>query len=136
MTTGRLVFTKICDTIDRKQFQQCVFRHPMPRTSRSFTARDQFLCMAFAQLTDRESLRDIEACLELQASLLNEMGIRGAATRTKLANASEHQNWEVYFEPARILIRKARNLYSTDRYILEIDVPSRRRHSSEAKTIV
>lgn len=121
MNIGRLVFTQICDTIDRKQFQRCVSSHPTPRTSRRFTARDQFLCMAFAQLTYRESLRDIEACLGSQANLLYAMGIRGSATRTNLAYANEHRNWKVYFELAQILIRKARNLYSADRYILEID---------------
>ena len=121
MNAGRLVFTQICDTIDRKQFQRCVSSHPMPRASRSFTARDQFLCMAFAQLTYRESLRDIEACLESQAVLLYAMGIRGAVTRTNLAYANEHRSWKVYSELAQILIRKARKLYAGDRYIQEID---------------
>ena len=121
MNSGRLVFSQIVDTLHREQFDRCVSNHPMPRTSRSFTARDQFLCMAFAQLTYRESLRDIEACLGSQANLLYAMGIRGAVTRTNLAYANEHRNWEVYFELAHILIRKARKLYSTDRYIQEID---------------
>jgi len=113
MKIGRLVFTQICDTIDRKQFQRCVSNHPMPRASRSFTARDQFLCMAFAQLTFRESLRDIEACLGSQVNLLYAMGIRGSVTRTNLAYANEYRSWKVYFELAQILIRKARNLYTS-----------------------
>ncbi|NER26036.1 MAG: IS4 family transposase [Symploca sp. SIO1C2] len=121
MNVGRLVFTQICDSIDRKQFQRCVSKYPMPRSSRSFTARDQFLCMAFAQLTFRESLRDIEACLGSQAKLLYAMGIRGSVTRTSLAYANEHRSWKVYFELAQILIRKARKLYSSDRYILDLD---------------
>ncbi|MDQ8201323.1 IS4 family transposase [Pelagicoccus enzymogenes] len=121
MNAGRLVFSQIADVIHREQFDRCVSNHPMPRASRSFTARDQFLCMAFAQLTYRESLRDIEACLESQANLLYAMGIRGSATRTNLAYANEHRSWKVYFELAQILIRKARRLYATDRYILEID---------------
>lgn len=121
MNIGRLVFTQICDSFERKQFQRCVSKYPMPRSSKSFTARDQFLCMAFAQLTFRESLRDIEACLGSQASLLYAMGIRGSVTRTNLAYANEHRSWRVYFELAQILIRKARNLYSTDRYILDVD---------------
>ena len=77
--------------------------------------------MAFAQLTYRESLRDIEACLGSQANLLHAMGIRGTVTRTNLAYANEHRSWEVYFELGQILIRKARKLYSTDRYLKEID---------------
>ncbi len=121
MNEGRVAFTQICDVIDRKQFQRCVSNYPMPRKSKSFSARDQFLCMAFAQLTFRESLRDIEACLRSQANLLYAMGIRGMVTRTILAYANEHRDWRVYFELAQILIRKARKLYSTDRYILEID---------------
>ena len=121
MNTGRLVFSQICDVIDRKQFQRCTTKHPMPRASKGMTARDQFLCMAFAQLTYRESLRDIEACLGSQANLLYAMGIRGTATRTNLAYANKHRNWEVYFDLAQILIRKARRLYASDRYILEID---------------
>lgn len=77
--------------------------------------------MAFAQLTYWESLRDIEACLESQANLLHAIGIRGTVTRTNLAYAIERRSWEVYFELAQILIRKARKLYSTDRYLQEID---------------
>ncbi|MDQ8185070.1 IS4 family transposase [Pelagicoccus sp. SDUM812002] len=77
--------------------------------------------MAFAQLTYRESLRDVEACLESQANLLYAMGIRGAVTRTNIAYANENRSWEVYFELAQVLIRKARKLHSKDRYLKEID---------------
>jgi transposase len=121
MNAGRPVFSQIVDVIYRAQFDRCVSNHPMPRKSKSFSARDQFLCMAFAQLTFRESLRDIEACLRSQANLLYAMGIRGLVTRTNLAYANEHRNWRVYFELAQVLIRKARKLYASDRYILEID---------------
>lgn len=121
MNAGRLVFSQIADVIHREQFDRCVSKYPMQRASRSFTARDQFLCMAFAQLTFRESLRDIEACLLSQASLLYAMGIRGLVTRTNLAYANERRDWRVYFELAQILIRKARKLYVSDRYIEEID---------------
>ena len=93
----------------------------MQRVSRSLTAWDQFLCMAFAQLTFRESLRDIEACLASQARLLYAMGICGQATRTNIAYANENRDWQVFFELAQILIRKARKLYCHDRYIAEID---------------
>lgn len=121
MNAGRLVFSQIAELVHREQFERCVSKHPMPRSSRSFTARDQFLCMAFAQLTFRESLRDIEACLGSQANLLYAMGIRGSVTRTNLAYANEHRSWKVYFELAQILIRKARKLYSSDQYILDLD---------------
>jgi hypothetical protein len=121
MNAGRLVFSQIAELLHREQFERCVFKYPMPRSSRSFTARDQFLCMAFAQLTFRESLRDIEACLGSQANLLYAMGIRGSVTRTNLAYANEHRSWKVYFELAQILIRKARKLYSSDQYILDLD---------------
>jgi len=77
--------------------------------------------MAFAQLTFRESLRDIEACLRSQANLLYAMGIRRLVTRTNIAYANEFRNWRVYFDLAQVLIRKARKLYAADRYILEID---------------
>jgi len=77
--------------------------------------------MAFAQLTFRESLRDIEACLGSQERLLYSMGIRGQVTRTNLAYANENRDWRVFFELAQILIRKARILYRNDRYIEEID---------------
>ncbi len=70
MNTNRLVFSQIVDTIYRAQFDRCVSNYPMLRKGRSFTARDQFFCMAFAQFIFRESLRDIEACLRSQANLL------------------------------------------------------------------
>lgn len=93
----------------------------MPRASKSFSARDQFLCMLFAQLTYRESLRDIEACLRSQAQLLYAMGIRGAVSRSNLAYVNEKRDWRAFFELAGVLMRKARRLYSQERYIEEID---------------
>ena len=87
----------------------------MPRSSRTFSARDQWLCMVFAQLTFREGLRDIEACLASQSRLLYAMGIRGRVTRTNLAYANEHRNWRVFFDLAGILMGKARQLYAQDR---------------------
>lgn len=121
MNSGRLVFSQILDTVHREQFERCVFKFPMPRASKGFTARDQFLCMIFAQLTFRESLRDIEACLCSQNGLLHAMGLRGKPTRTNLAYANKHRDWRVYFELAQILIRKARMLYASESYMAEID---------------
>jgi len=114
MNDGRLVFSQIADLIHREQFSRCVSRYPMPRKSRSFSARDQFLCMVFAQLTFRESLRDIEACLGSQDRLLYSMGIRGSVSRTSLAYANENRDWRVFFEMAQLLIKRARSLYSID----------------------
>ncbi|MFA5257411.1 MAG: DUF4372 domain-containing protein, partial [Opitutales bacterium] len=85
----------------------CVERYPMPRKTRTMSARDQFLCMTFAQMTYRESLRDIEACLRDNRHL-HDMGIRGNVTRTNLAYANEHRDWRVYADMANLLIRKAR----------------------------
>ena len=113
MNSGRLVFAQIIDVLDPKQFTRCVARFPMPRASRSMTARDQFLAMAFAQITFREGLRDIEACLN-GSSHLYAMGIRGNITRTNLAYANELRDWRVYEALAGVLIRKARRLYVGD----------------------
>jgi len=92
----------------------------MPRESRSFTARDQFLSMAFAQVTFRESLRDIEACLNGCRHLYS-MGFRGNITRTNLAYANEHRNWRIYADLAQVLIRRALKLYAEDTHGLDID---------------
>ena len=120
MNTGRLIFTQVIDLLDRKEFQRCVGLYPMPRASRSMTARDQFLAMAFAQLTFREGLRDIEACLR-GSNHLYAMGIRGKITRTNLAYANEFRDWRVYEALAQVLIRKARRLYAEDPNGMEIE---------------
>jgi hypothetical protein len=96
------------------------FCRPMPRTGRSFSARDQLLCMVFARLTFRESLRDVELCLRSQQRLLYSMGIRGRVTRTNLAYTNENRDWRVYFEFAQVFVRKARKLYRNDPYIEKI----------------
>jgi len=120
MNSGRLVFAQIIDILDPKQFTRCITRYPMPRASRSMTARDQFLAMAFAQITFREGLRDIEACLR-GSNHLYAMGIPGNITRTNLAYANEFRDWRVYEALAQILIRKARRLYTQDANGLDID---------------
>lgn len=106
--------------IHREQFDRCMNLHPMPRASRGISARDQFLAMLFAQLTFRESLRDIEACLRGNRHLYA-MGIRGNITRTNLAYANKHRDWRNYEALAHVLIRKARRLYSNDTNGLDID---------------
>ena len=120
MNEGRLIFTQVSDVLDRKQFERCVNRHPMPRSSRGMSARDQFLAMIFAQLTFRESLRDIEACLCVSPHRYA-MGIRGNITRTNIAYANRHRDWRCYEAVAHILIRKARRLYAGDSNCLDID---------------
>jgi len=120
MNEGRTVFSQILDTIHREQFERCVARYTMPRESRSFSTRDQLLSMAFAQITFRESPRDIEACLR-GSQHLRAMGIRGRVTRTNLAYESENWDWRVYEALAQILIRKAQRLYTADKTDLDLD---------------
>lgn len=120
MNDGRLIFAQVMDLLDRKELDRSVQRYPMPRASRSFSARDQFLSMAFAQMTFRESLRDIEACLR-DSRHLYAMGIRGNVTRTNLAYANENRDWRVYADLAQVLIRKARRLYAQDVALPEVE---------------
>lgn len=113
MNEGRLVFTQVLDLLHREEFDRCVARYPMTRQSRAFSARDQFLAMAFAQLTWRESLRDLEACLDGHPQAYA-MGLRGRVTRTNLAYANEHRDWRIFADLAQLLIRKAQRLYAHD----------------------
>jgi hypothetical protein len=102
-------------------FQACVARYAADRKLRRFSCWDQWLCMAFAQLTHRESLRDIEACLRAVASKLYHLGIRGHVSRSTLADANEHRNWRVYADLAQVLIRIARPLYADEPFGVELD---------------
>ena len=120
MNIGRTVFSQVMDILDPKELTRCVSSYPMTRISRGFSARDQFLSMAFAQITFRESLRDIEACLNGNRHLYA-MGLRGNVTRTNLAYANEHRDWRVYRDLAQILIRRTRRLYTGDAHGLDID---------------
>ena len=90
MHSGRFVFSQVMDHLPMKAFRRCVQRYQGNRHVQSFTCLDQFLCMAFAQLTFRESLRDIEACLRAHEDKLYHMGIRGGMSRNTLANATPH----------------------------------------------
>jgi hypothetical protein len=120
MNAGRLVFSQVMDMLHREHFDRCVARYPMPRSSRTFSGRDQFLSMAFAQMTYRESLRDIEACLR-NSSHLYAMGIRGNVIRSNLAYANEKRDWRVFADLAQVLIRKARRLYAAEDHGLDIE---------------
>ena len=120
MNAGHLIFTQVTDLIHREQFNRCMKLYPMSRSSKAMTARDQFLAMAFAQITFRESLRDIEACLRYCPQRYA-MGIRGNITRTNLAYANEFRDWRVYEALGQILIRKARRLYAGDSNGLDLE---------------
>lgn len=111
MNTGQTVFSQLMEFIPTYQFQLCVQRYQGHRYVKDFSCWDQFLCLAFAQLTYRESLRDIEACLRAQQSKLYHMGFRGRVSRATLAYANEHRDWRLYADFAQGLIAQARQLY-------------------------
>ncbi|VFN06350.1 MAG: protein of unknown function (DUF4372), partial [Candidatus Kentron sp. G] len=101
-------------------FRQCVERYNGNRKVQTFSCLDQFLCMVFAQLTYRESLRDIEVCLRAQQSKLYHMGIRGKVSRSTLADANEKRDWRIYADFAQSLIHTARQLYQNDGFGIEL----------------
>jgi hypothetical protein len=121
MNQGRTVFAQVIGHAPHKAFQRCVKRYPGARRLRSFTCWDQFLCMVFAQLTYRESLRDIEACLGAVPERLYHMGIRSAVSRSTLADANEKRNWRIYADFAQVLILEARRLYAGDSFGVELE---------------
>ena len=114
MYAGKLVFAQVMEYAPWHTFRRLVTKYHGDFNVRSFSCLDQFLCMAFAQLTYRESLRDIEACLGAQPAKLYHLGIRGNVSRSALADANEGRDWRIYFEFAQALIRIARRLYATE----------------------
>lgn len=121
MNQGKTVFSQIIDFLPQKKFRQCVNRYNGDHRVRSFTCYSQFLCMAFAQLTYREGLRDIECCLRAMQEKLYHMGIRGKVSRSTLADANELRDWRIYSDFAQILIHEARRLYAEDHFGLELN---------------
>ena len=121
MYNGQSVFSQIMDFLPIKKFRRCVDRYDGNYRVRSFTCFDQFLCMAFAQLTYRESLRDIECCLRAMREKLYHMGIRGKVSRSTIAYANENRDWRIYCDFAQILIHQARQLYANDDFGLQLD---------------
>jgi hypothetical protein len=117
---GQTVFSQVMDFLPKKKFGQCVNRYNGNYRVRSFTCYKQFLCMAFAQLTYRECLRDIECCLGAMREKLYHMGIRGKVSRSTLADANEFRDWRIYSDFAQILIYEARRLYAQDDFGLEL----------------
>ena len=111
MHLGKLVFAQLMDHLPWKSFGRIVERYGGDHRVREFSCANQFRCMAFAQLTYRESLRDITTCLRAQSAKLYHLGIRGTVARSTLADANETRNWRIYAEFAQHLIRIARRLY-------------------------
>jgi len=103
------------------EFTQCVKRYGGNYRVRSFSCWDQFLCMVFAQLTCRESLRDIETCLRVMQSKLYHLGIRGKVSRSTLADANETRDWRIYADFARLLIDTARRLYAKEEFGVQLE---------------
>jgi len=121
MNSGRTIFSQLMDFIPIHDFRHCVKRYNGNYKVKSFSCWDQFLCMAFAQLTYRESLRDIQACLRAAQSKLYHLGIRGKVSRNTLANANQVRDWRIYADFARILIANARVLYTCESFGMELD---------------
>lgn len=121
MNSGKTVFAQLLDFVPRYEFRLCVDRYRGDYKVQSFSCWDQFLTLTFAQLTYRESLRDIEACLRCCGPKLYHMGIRGKISRNTLAHANQIRDWRIYADFARVLIREARQLYVDESFALELD---------------
>ena len=120
MNRGNLVFAQLMQHLPLTTFRRCVTRYRGEFKVKSFSCLDQFLCMAFAQLTYRESLRDIEVCLRAQSSKLYHLGIRSAVARNTLANANAVRDWRIYADFAQSLIAIARRLYAQEPFGVDL----------------
>lgn len=120
MHSGNLVFAQLMEFAPWHTFRRLVAKYRGDFNVRTFSCLDQFLSMAFAQLTYRESLRDIEACLRAQPTKLYHMGLRGTVSRSALADANERRDWRIYAEFAQTLIRTARRLYAQDALLVDL----------------
>ena len=121
MHNGRFIFSELISHLPHKEFQKCVARYDDESQSRTFSHWDQYLTMAFAQLTYRESLRDIEACLRSVTGKLYHLGIRSKVARTTLADANASRDWRIFADFAQVLIRIARPLYAADPIGVDLD---------------
>jgi transposase len=121
MNIGRTVFSQIMEHLPAYEFQKCVARYRGDSHLRGFSCLDQYLAMVFAQLTYRESLRDIKACLRSVSGKLYHMGLRGKVSRTTLADANESHDWRIFADLAQVLIGIARPLYAHDPIGVELD---------------
>ena len=121
MNLGKTIFSQLMDFIPPYEFQKCVDRYSGNYKVKTFSCWDQYLCMAFAQLTYRESLRDIQVCLRAAHTKLYHMGIRGNVSRNTLANANQVRDWRIYADFAQGLITTARSLYAKDDFGLQLE---------------
>jgi hypothetical protein len=121
MHAGRIVFSQLLDFLPKKQFDRCIRQYHGNHRIKTFSCFDQYLCMAFAQITYRQSLRDIEACLRAMQPKLYHCGIRGNVSRNTLANANEHRNWRIYADFAQVLIGRARTLYANEDFGIQLN---------------
>ena len=121
MNSGRTMFAQVMDFLPLAEFRRCVERYRGDYKVQSFSCWDQFLCLAFAQLTGRESLRDIEACLRSQRAKLYHMGFRGGISRNTLAHANETRPWRIFADFARGLIAQARQMYRDEPFAVELE---------------
>lgn len=121
MNTGQTVFAQLMELLPLPAFRQCVAHYGGDYKVQKFSCLDQFLCLAFAQLSYRESLRDIETCLRAQQSKLYHMGFRSNIARSTLADANEQRDWRIYADFAQVLIATARTLYHNHSFGIELD---------------
>jgi len=121
MNQGKTVFSQVMDYLPMHEFRRCVNRYRGNYQVKRFSCWDQYLCMAFAQLTYRESLRDIETCLRSIPNKLYHMGFRGKVSRSTLAEANERRDWRIYADFAQVLIHQARSLYSKEDFGVELE---------------
>jgi hypothetical protein len=121
MYTGKLIFAQAMDFLPQHTLRRCIQRYDGNKNIKFFTCQDQYRCMAFAQLTYRESLRDIEACLKAQSNKLYHMGIGSKIARSTLADANEKRDWRIYADLAQSLIQTARRLYANEDLGLELN---------------
>ena len=121
MNTGKTIFSQVMEFLPMYEFHKCVERYHGERKILRFSCLDQYLSIAFAQLTYRESLRDIESCLRSMSGRLYHMGFRGKISRSTLADANEKRDWRIYADFAMILIHRARELYVNEPFGIELD---------------
>ena len=120
MNTGKNIFSQLMDFLPLNEFRKCVNRYNGNHNTRTFSCLDQYLSMAFAQLTYRESLRDIEVCLRSVQNKLYHIGIKGKISRSTLADANETRDWHIYADFAHVLIREAQSLYAKEPFGVEL----------------
>lgn len=121
MHAGKLVFSQVMEFLPWRRFETCVWRYGGDRKIKTFPCAEQLRVMAFAQLTYRESLRDIETCLRAVGQKLYHMGIRSRVSRNNLSHANQTRDWRIYADFAQILIREAKSLYAGDELPVDLD---------------